>query len=107
MRDYSNIPVLNWEGPLSAKKAMAQVHHAEPVVIQLPTDFILAIDAPACGCETGDNPAHHLDCHAAATLKALAQENNVPELAELAEVAHEAGQVVDIETDTRRIIIHD
>lgn len=107
MRDYSNMPVLNWEGPLSAKKAMAQVHHAEPVVIQLPEDFVLAIDAPACGCDMGDNPAHHLDCDAADTLRTLAQENNVPELAELANVAQEAGQVVDIETDNRRIIIHD
>jgi hypothetical protein len=86
---------------------MAQVHHAEPVIIQLPEDFVLAVDAATCGCDTGDNPAHFLDCRAAETLKALAQENNVPELAELAEIAQEASQVVDIETDNRRIIIHD
>jgi hypothetical protein len=86
---------------------MAQVHHAEPVIIQLPKDFKLAIDAPGCGCDSSDNPAHHLDCRADDTLKSLARENNVPELAELAEIAREAGQVVDIETDTCRIIIHD
>ncbi len=107
MRDYSNMPVLNWEGPISAKKAMAQVHHAEPVILQMPEDFTLTIDAPSCGCEAGDDPAHHINCNAADTLKALAASNNVPELAKLAEIAHEAGQAVDIESDNRRIIIHD
>ncbi|HEX23145.1 MAG TPA: hypothetical protein ENH21_06915 [Chromatiales bacterium] len=107
MRDYSNMPTLHWEGPISAKKAIAQVHHAEPVILQMPEDFVLAIDAPACGCEAGDAATHHIDCHAENTLKTLAEENNEPALAELAEIAHEAGQVVDIQTDTRRIIIHD
>ena len=107
MRDYSNMPALNWEGAISAKKAMAQVHHAEPVILQMPEDFILAIDVSACGCKNGHSSAQHIDCHAADTLKALAETNRMPELAELAEIAHEAGQVVDIETDNRRIIIHD
>ncbi|HEC20809.1 MAG TPA: hypothetical protein ENI97_15955 [Gammaproteobacteria bacterium] len=107
MRDYSNFPVLQWEGPLSTKKAIAQVHHEEPVILQMPEDFSLGIDASACDCKSDDNPAHHVDCHAADTLKVLAEENNEPSLAELADIAHEAAQVVDIQTDTRRIIIHD
>ncbi len=107
MRDYSNIPALNWEGSISAKKAMAQVHHAEPVILQMPENFRLAIDASACACKTGRSPTQLIDCHAAETLRALAETNRMPELAELAEIAHEAGQVVDIETDNRRIIIHD
>jgi len=40
-------------------------------------------------------------------LKALADINQMPELAELANVAHTAGQVVDIETDSLLIFIHD
>jgi len=40
-------------------------------------------------------------------LKALADINQSTVLAELADVAHTAGKVVDIETDKRRIIIHD
>ncbi len=107
MRDYSNIPVLNWEGSISAKKAIAQVHHAEPVILQMPENFILTIDASACGCKTGASSTQQIDCHAADTLKALAETNAIPELAELAKIAHEAGQVVDIETDNQRIIIHD
>ena len=107
MRDYSNIPVLNWEGTLSAKKAMAQVHHAEPVILQMPENFTVNIDAAACGCRSSNASVQHIDCHAADTLRALAATNAMPKLAELAEVAHEAGQVVDIEADNRRIIIHD
>ncbi len=107
MRDYSNIPALAWTGAISAKKAIAQVHHAEPVILQMPEDFVMAIDAPACGCKAGAGAMQHIDCHAEDTLTTLAEANNEPTLVELAEVAHEAGQVVDIDTDTRRIIIHD
>ncbi len=107
MRDYSNIPVLNWDGEISAKKAMAQVHHAEPVILQMPENFTADIDITACGCKSGNALIKHIDCHAADTLRALAATNALPELAELAEVAHEAGQVVDIDADKHRIIIHD
>ncbi len=107
MRDYSNMPVLQWEGEISAKKAMAQVHHAEPVILQMPEDFLMGIDAPACGCKPGDNPEQHIDCHAEDTLKTLAADNSLPELARLGELAHEAAQVVDVFSDSRRIVIHD
>lgn len=107
MRDYSNIPALVWTGAISAKKAIAQVHHAEPVILQMPEGFVMAIDASACGCKAGARATQHIDCHAADSLTTLAKANNAPILIELAEVAHEAGQVVDIDTDVRRIIIHD
>jgi len=107
MRDYSNMPVLEWEGEISTKKALAQVHHAEPVILQMPEDFMMGIDSLACGCKTGDSPEHHVDCHAEDTLKTLAEENHLPELARLGEMAHEAAQVVDVLTDSRRIVIHD
>ena len=107
MRDYSNMPVMQWEGEISARKAMAQVHHAEPVILQMPGNFVMAIDASACGCKDGDSPDHHIDCHAGDALKALAAENRMPELERLGAMAHEAAQVVDILTDSRRIVIHD
>ena len=107
MRDYSNMPVLDWQGPVSAKKALAQVHHAEPLIIRFPENISLAVDVTACGCRSGSSPGQHLDCKPYATLKALADLNAMPELAELADVAHEAGQVVDIDSDKQHIIIHD
>lgn len=100
-------PVLWWESEISAKKAMAQVHHAEPVILQMPEDFMMGIDSVACGCKTGDSPDHHLDCHAEDTLKTLAAENHLLEPARPGQMAHEAAEVVDVLTDSRRIVIHD
>ena len=107
MRDYSNMPALTWTGPISAKKAIAQVHHAEPVVLQMPPDFMMAIDAAASGCKPGARKTQHIDCHVEGTLTALAQANDEPALIELEKVAHEAGQVMDIDTEARQIVIHD
>ena len=107
MRDYSNMPALEWQGEISAKKALAQVHHAEPVILQMPEGFQMSIDTTACGCKPGKSEGQHIDCHAEDTLKALASSNDEQALVELAEVAHEAGQVVDIDTENRRIVIHD
>ena len=107
MRDYSNMPVLIWEGSVSANKASAQIHHAEPLILQMPENFVMTIDATSCGCRAGKQSGSHVDCHAETLLKTLANTNNMPELARLAAIAHEAGQVADFDTDTRRIIIHD
>lgn len=107
MTDYGNIPVLNWQGPISAKKASAQIHHAEPLILQMPEDFRMVFDAPACGCHLGVKAGIQLDCNAENSLNELSRTNELPELATLARVAHEAGQVVDIDTEHRRIVIHD
>ena len=107
MRDYSNMPVLEWDGEIAAKKAMAQVHHAEPVILQMPKDYVLGIDAEACGCQPGETADRHVDCHAEDTLRFLANENKDASLAKLGEVAHEAGQTVDVLLDTWQIVIHD
>lgn len=107
MRDYANMPVLKWEGAISAKKATAQIHHAEPVILQLPEDFKISVDAAACGCREDKHAGGHIDCNAEALLKALADDNAQPELAQLATAAHAAGQVADIDINTRRIVIHD
>ncbi len=107
MRDYSNMPVLQWDGEISAKKAMAQVHHAEPVILQMPKDYVLGIDAEACDCQPGETAEQHVDCHAEQTLKFLAEENRDPWLGKLGEMAHEAGQAVDVLLDAWQIVIHD
>jgi len=107
MTDYGNIPVLKWQGSISAKKASAQIHHAEPLILQMPEDFRMGIDAPACGCHEGTKAGIQVDCNAERSLNALSETNDLPELAMLARVAQKAGQVVDIDTDHRRIVIHD
>jgi hypothetical protein len=107
MTDYGNIPVLKWAGAISAKKASAQIHHAEPLILQMPEDFKMSVDVLACGCREGKKSGSHLDCDAGILLRSLAKDNALPELEQLADTAHDAGQVVDIDMDNRRIIIHD
>lgn len=107
MTDYGNMPVLIWEDSISANKASAQIHHAEPLILQMPEGFIMTLDAPACGCRADNKHGSHINCNAESLITALAKQNNMPELARLAKVAHKAGQVADFDTDTRRIIIHD
>lgn len=107
MTDYGNIPVLKWQGAISAKKASAQIHHAEPLILQMPESFDMGIDLQACGCRAGNKANMQVDCNAESSLNALSKANNLPELATLASVAHDAGQVVDIDTDARRLVIHD
>ena len=107
MKDYDNIPVQEWNGETGIKHAMAQVQHAEPVILALPEDFNMGIDATACGCKEGPTTRLHLDCHARDVLAALAEENTLPALARLGEIAHTAGQVVDVDREQRRLIIHD
>lgn len=107
MTDYGNIPVLKWEGSISAKKASAQIHHAEPLILQMPEGFNMVIDAGACDCRAGDKAGIQLDCNAEMILNALSKLNNLPDLAMLANAVHVSGQVVDIDTDARRLVIHD
>lgn len=107
MYDYNNMPVLIWHDSVSVKKAIAQVGHAEPVIIQFAEEFNMAINVSDYSCKAGNRPGQHIDCNAFDTLCALAEINEIPELADLAETAHTAGQVVDVESDKRRIIIHD
>lgn len=73
MRDYNNMPVLKWQGPISAKKAMAQVHHEEPVIILFPKDINLIVDAQACSCEAEKNTGQLINCNVSSTLKVLAE----------------------------------
>ena len=107
MRDYSNMPVITWDNTTNSKKIEAQVLHAEPVIIEMPPTFIMSMDSSACGCKETDNAGFHIDCNAMDTLKLLAEENNNDELLKVAKIAHDAGQVVDIDSSSHRIIIHD
>lgn len=107
MTDYGNMPVLVWEGSISAKKAATQIYHAEPLILQMPDDFTMVVDASSYGCREGKKPGNLLDCNSKSILEALAKENNLPELVDLAKIAQDAGQVIDFDMDTHRIIFHD
>lgn len=107
MRDYENMPVLSWQGDLSARKAKAQIAHEEPVILQMDTGFEVALDGAAWGCHLDESAGRFLGCHPREALTELAKAIGEPSLAMVGEAAAQAGQVADLEPKRGRIIIHD
>lgn len=107
LRDYSNMPAVRWEGRTTALRAKAQILHEEPVVLLMGEGFDLSVDHDACHCHVDEASGILYSCEPRQTLESLAEKNDEPELAILAEAAVEASQVVDLDAAGARIIIHD
>ncbi len=106
MRDYSNMPKLNWQDDKpTLAKIKAQVMREEPLELMIPEDFRLDIDASACGCTT--DSALLLECEPKTVMEALAWKNNTPHLNEIGQAIETARLVVDVDIEGRRLIIHD
>lgn len=106
MRDYDNMPKIDWQNDKSTlAKIKVQVSLQEPVIIRLPDDFRLTFDAATCGCKSKAEML--LYCQPRALLGILAEDNNMPGLIKLGDLAHEKGQVIDVDIDRRYLIIYD
>ncbi|TCK17979.1 hypothetical protein DFR30_1238 [Thiogranum longum] len=106
MRDYGNMPKIDWQDDKpTLVKVKAQLMREEPVILQLPDGFRLDFDAQACGCE--GEPDLLLDCQPQGVFAALAENNNMPAMAEIGEQARETGQIVDVDIAGQRLILHD
>ena len=107
MRDYDNLPVLDWTDQHSALKAKAQILHEEPVILQMPDDFDCIVDAAECNCQENDDPGLLLNCDGGEILNRLAEANDMPGLRTVAEACVEAGSRVDVDITGNRLIVHD
>jgi hypothetical protein len=107
MHDYDNVPVIEWGTKHAALKAKAQILHQEPVVLQMPADFNTDINGDDYNCRLNENTGVLHECNGAAILNRLAAENNYPSLNTIAEACMKSGSQVDIDTRSRRIIVHD
>lgn len=106
MRDYGNMPKIDWrDDKPTLVRIKAQLMREEPVILQLPEGVDLEIDAGSCGCESESGKL--LDCRPRDVFVALASRNALPAMAEIGEQAGDAGQVVDVDKAARRLIIHD
>ncbi len=106
MRDYDNMPKIDWQDDKSTlAKIKAQVSLQEPLIIHLPEGFELTFDASACGCKGGSETL--LRCQPQALLGVLAEANDLPGLLELGDLAHSKGQVIDVDLARRHLIIYD
>ncbi len=106
MRDYDNMPKIDWQDdkPTQAK-IKAQISLQEPIIIRLPDGFDLTVDAVACGCEAKADML--LRCRPQALFMVLAKNNDLPVLNELGDLAHDKGQVVDVDIVNQSLVVYD
>lgn len=107
MRDYGNMPVLEWRDTSSSQKAKAQILHQEPVILQMPDDFDAGIDGNQFGCALHEESGILYDCDGGGVLNRLATKNALPDLLILAEACEQSSSQVDIDKENKRLIVHD
>lgn len=107
MRDYSNIPVMDWNEDKAPKRAKAQILHQEPVILQMPDDFDTSLDGEDFDCRIEENGNILLECNGSEIVQHLAAKNHLPGLETIAEACFQSSSQVDIDTDKKRIIVHD
>jgi len=107
MRDYSNIPVLDWQAAKAPQKAKAQILHQEPVILQMPDDFRIDIESDAFGCKWEGDGDILYDCEGGELLRQVAQQTHLDGLTVVAEACTRSSSRVDIDRERHRIIVHD
>jgi len=107
MRDYDNMPVLDWSAPQAPIKAKAQILHQEPVILQMPDSFDPSLDGEVFGCELQGDSGILYNCEGGNVLNRLAIQNELTDLTMLAEACFQSGSQVDIDSEHKRIIVHD
>jgi hypothetical protein len=107
MRDYSNIPTLNWTENDAARKAQAQIMRQEPVILQMPQSFRTDIDGSYFHCELDEQSGVLYGCDGGKLIRELAARNRIPELDRVAEACARSSSLVDLDSSHKRLIVHD
>ena len=106
MRDYDNMPKIDWQDDKpTLAKIKAQISLQEPLIILLPDGFDLTVDAAACGCEAKSDML--LRCRPQTLFTALAKNNDLSVMNELGDLAHDKGQVVDVDIAKQSLVVYD
>lgn len=106
MRDYSNMPRLEWQDDKATlAKIKTQIMREEPVILIMPQAFNFKLDASALSCE--ESSGLLLNCAPGDTFSALATQNSDTMLADVGAAAEVAGLTVDVDVDNCCLIIHD
>jgi len=106
MRDYSNMPKLQWhDDTATIAKIKTQLMREEPVILIMPAGFDFSLDAAACDCREESGLLTY--CQANTALSSLAEQNDIPALQEIGDAADNAGLTVDIDAGEGRLVIHD
>ena len=106
MRDYDNMPKIDWKADNgTVARIKAQINVQEPLIIRLPDGFDLALDESACGCEAKNGLL--IGCNAQDTFAVLAESNTLSVLNEIGRLAHDRGQIVDIDKANNSLVVYD
>lgn len=106
MRDYSNIPKLEWsDDKATLAKIKTQVMREEPLILVMPAGFDFSLDATACDCREESGLLTY--CEANKAFSTLAKQNNFLGLQEIGDAANTAGLTVDIDPAEGYLVIHD
>lgn len=106
MRDYENMPHLDWDSQANALKAKAQILHQEPIILDLPAGANLGVETDTCGCEHQQHSTILLNCDPRKALGLIGRLNKLPGVDDLIDAAVKTSQVVDIDATHNRIIVH-
>lgn len=106
MRDYSNMPKIEWNDDKAIlAKINTQLMREEPVIVLMPPGLNFTLDSAACGCR--EESGILTDCRGNTTLTHLAKQNDISALQEIGEFAEKAGLTVDVDPAQGHLIIHD
>lgn len=107
MRDYDNMPVLDWKDLNAPEKASAQILHQEPVILQMLDNFDSSVDTDSFDCQHQSDTDIFYNCDGHKILQQLATQNILPGLNTVADACLASGSLVDIDSKHKRIIVHD
>ena len=107
MRDYGNMPILDWTGDKAPLKAKAQIMHEEPVILQMPSTFDITLNEEHFSGKQHEDTGILYNCDASEALSWLATQNNEPDLNIIAEACAYSSSLVDIDGARKRLIVHD
>lgn len=103
---YEDFPLLDWEDEYSAAKAAAHLLDEACLIILMPREIALDVDPEECGCDLEEDDGVLYSCDPGEALELIAEKNGIDALIEVAEAAAEAGVLLDIDLEGRRLIFH-
>ena len=106
MRDYENIPILDWTENNTVINAKAKILLQEPVILQMPDEFDTSADGNKFGCKLQEDTGILRDCDGGKILQQLASQNQLTTLITIAEACVESSSQVDIDGSRKLIIVH-
>lgn len=107
MRDYGNMPILDWTDDHAPLKAKAQIVHEEPVILQMPNTFEIDLNGERFSGILHEATGILYNCDGSNALSWLADQTHEPDLNFIAEACAYSGSLVDIDGSRKRLIVHD